>query len=91
MGYKAMHWDGTQSLYKKGFFLTGLLDKVTAQCREAGIAYEIQNNIPAVEARFAGSVGANMLEGVELYDYQVRAINECLAAKRGVVKIHVES
>jgi hypothetical protein len=51
MGYKAMLWDGTKSLYSKGIFLTGLLDKVLVACRETGTVFKIEDRRPAVEAR----------------------------------------
>ena len=51
LGYAAMRWDGTKSLYSKGIFLTGLLGKVTEKCREAGIVFEVVGRIKPVEAR----------------------------------------
>jgi superfamily II DNA or RNA helicase len=85
MGYAAMRWDGTKSFYSRGIFLTGLLGKVTAKCVEAGMPFSISDKRP--EVFHPGTVSANMLQGIELYDFQVRTINECLHAKRGVVQL----
>jgi hypothetical protein len=51
-GYKAMYWDGTQSLHSKGISLTGLLDKVLVACCETGTQFQIEDRRPVVSSSY---------------------------------------
>jgi len=80
-------WDGIKSFFdkKNKYFLTGLLGTVVKALRDKGVPVEV------VDARQKPPLSPHAsdfkLKGIDLYDYQMRVIDDFLAAKRGVARL----
>jgi superfamily II DNA or RNA helicase len=87
MGPRGRHWDGTKGFYDRRncAFLTGLLGKVIMYLKSLGVAFEIMDKRTNPTA---GTYAiSNTLNGITLYDFQYRTVQEVIKAGRGVVQL----
>lgn len=86
--YKKGVWDGYVSLMAgPTSFPTGLLGMVVGDLRKRGYSVEVYGLPP----RNLLQAEANLLKGIALRDYQLRAVNKLLDAGRGVAKMATNS
>lgn len=90
--YKAHIWDGRTHFLKLTpdvHFPTGLLFIVEEFLNEKGFEYEIIDPRPPIKYsdRMLEPVAPDLLNGITLRDYQVRAIEEAVKKRRGVLEL----
>jgi replicative superfamily II helicase len=88
--YQSGRWDGTVKLIQKDknnedeyITYTGLVYKVLEYFKEKNIEYQISKTYDYNKLK----IDDNQLQGIELRDYQIEAINEFKKKKRGVISL----
>jgi superfamily II DNA or RNA helicase len=88
--YKSGHWDGYISLMTSlNAFPTGLLGYVVAELKLAG--YKVDVDLSIYNGHVFPPVAPDCLNGITLRDYQIKAANALLKAKRGIAKMATNS
>lgn len=88
--YKSGHWDGYVSLMTSmTTFPTGLLGYVVAELKLNN--YQVEVDLSLYNGRTFSPIEPDCLNGITLRDYQIKAANRLLKAKRGVVKMATNS
>lgn len=84
--YKQKLWDGYTEFFSKktGRFLTGLIPEVKAALAHIGEEYRIMDEREEFEFKLK-EIDKNLIDGVELYDYQVDLTNGLIKHKRGII------
>lgn len=87
--YKAGLWDGGHHFLKIPSlkFPTGLLFIIKEYCEETDTKYEIIDLRGKKPHDIFTLVGKSFLKDIELYDYQLVAINRAIAAERGILEL----
>lgn len=90
--YRAGRWDGYISLMS-GFrkFPSGLLDIVVAGLEKRHYTVDIEKSVFSADALVQATLSPTMLEGIELREYQLEAVERLLAGTRGIAKMATNS
>jgi hypothetical protein len=92
--YKSRKWDGYVNFFsaKTGKFLTGILPEVYLVSKRIDGQIEIEDNrnqinfdYQSIDKDFLQRFNQDKKNKIELTDYQVDFVNQCLKHKRGVV------
>jgi superfamily II DNA or RNA helicase len=91
---KAGHWDGKRHLYsiERGTFPHGLLERVGAFLEEAGVSYRVvDRRVDVPPTCDLTRLSATMLQGIELRDYQLKAVRRAVQRQRGLLHLATNS
>lgn len=79
------NWTGIKSFFMQdqSCFLTGLLPRVQAYCLRQNIDSEVMDTRKAPSCNI--NIAPDMLKGIRLYDFQVKAVSEACKTGRGVI------
>lgn len=81
--YRRGHWDGKKKFITAGGkFKTGLLNDVLADLAKINCTPKLDYEYPA---ELKPDACQPVLEKYQLFDYQIKAVNDCLAKKRALI------
>ena len=90
--FKRGHWDGYISLMNGlNSFPTGLLTLVERALKQNDYEYELEVESPILPFTPASELSSNILKGITLRGYQIRAVVALLRTGRGIAKMATNS